>query len=153
MKHTVSCFLLALCAVLFLISAPAFGNDSPEALQDAFVAAMINNDADGLAACYAPDAVNFPVDSMIGTGPDSVRESWSGFFAVYTVKDIRLTQTRMETFGDTAAAWGLFTMMVTPVAGGEPIEMVGRFMDVAKKTENGWLYIADHASVPAAAEE
>jgi len=146
-------FLTALCTALILVSAPVLGNDSPKALQDAFVKAMANNDIEGLAACYTPDAVNYPVDTMVGTGPDSVRESWGAFFTAYTVKDISLLDTHMETFGDTAAAWGLFVMMVEPAEGGEPIEMRGRFMDVAKNIDGKWLYIADHASVPAAAEE
>ena len=146
-------FLTALCTALILISTPVFGNDSPKALQDAFVQAMANNDIEGLAACYTPDAVNYPVDTMVGTGPDSVRESWGAFFTAYTVKDISLLDTHMETFGDTAAAWGLFVMMVEPAAGGEPIEMRGRFMDVAKNFDGNWLYIADHASVPVPAAE
>jgi uncharacterized protein (TIGR02246 family) len=145
--------LLTLVAMLILLSLPVFGNDSPKALQDAFVRALEANDADGLAACYAPDAVNFPVDSMMGVGPDSVRASWQAFFELYTVTGISLSETRMETFGDTAAAWGIFTMMVEPVAGGEPVEMRGRFMDVAKIVNGNWLYIADHASVPAVSGE
>jgi uncharacterized protein (TIGR02246 family) len=140
--------LLTLLSTLFLVSAPLAANDSPEALQAAFVQALVSNNADGLAACYAPDAVNFPVDAMVGVGPDSVRESWNGFFATYTVKSVSLTDTRMETFGDTAAAWGIFTMLVEPVAGGEPVEMRGRYMDVARSFDGNWLYIADHASVP-----
>ena len=145
--------LLTLFATFTLFSTPVFGNDSPKALQDAFVQAMENNDADGLAACYTNDAVSYAVDVMAGVGPNFVRDSWNAFFAVYTVKAISLSETHMETFGNTAAAWGLFTMLVEPVDGGEATEMRGRYMDVAKKVDGNWLYIADHASVPLPAEE
>jgi uncharacterized protein (TIGR02246 family) len=145
--------LLALFATFILFSTPVFSNDSPKALQDAFVQAMANNDADGLAACYTDDAVSYAIDVMAGVGPGFVRDSWNAFFAVYTVKDISLSETHMEAFGDTAAAWGLFTMLVEPVDGGEATEMRGRYMDVAKKVDGSWLYIADHASVPLPAEE
>lgn len=128
---------------------PALGNDSPLALQETFMAAMRANDADAMAVLYTADATNFPVDSMAGVGPDSVRSAWGGFFANYRVIDARLTEKHMEVMGDTAVAWGLFKLMVEPVAGGDPFEMTGRYMDVARNFEGEWMYIADHASVPA----
>ena len=145
--------LIAIFAFIVLFSMPALGNESPEALQDAFVKAMQANDPDGLAACYTDDAVSFAVDVMVGVGPEFVRDSWKSFFMTYTIKKVELSGTYMETFGDTAAAWGLFTMLVEPTEGGEAFEMQGRFMDVAKEVDGSWLYIADHASVPASAEE
>jgi len=140
--------LFPIFTLLALFSLPVAGNDSPEALQDAFVQAMETNDADGLAACYTDDAVSYAVDVMVGVGPDFVRESWNAFFAAYTIKKAGLSDTHMENFGDTAVAWGLFSMLVEPVAGGEAFEMHGRFMDVAKMVDGSWLYIADHASMP-----
>ncbi len=145
--------LFSILTLLVLFSAPVLGNDSPEALQDAFVKAMEANDPDGLAACYTDDAVSFAVDVMVGVGPEFVRNSWKSFFMSYTIKEVALSGTYMETFGDTAAAWGLFTMLVEPAGGGEAFEMQGRFMDVAKNVDGSWLYIADHASVPASTEE
>jgi len=62
-----------IAVTMLLAASPVFGNESPQALQDAFVKALVDNDVEGLAACYTPDAVNFPVGSLIGTGPDSVR--------------------------------------------------------------------------------
>jgi len=145
--------LIAIFTFIVLFSMPALGNDSPEALQDAFVKAMEANDSDGLAACYTDDAVSFAVDVMVGVGPEFIRDSWKAFFMVYTIKKVELSGTDMEIFGDTAAAWGLFTMLVEPTEGGEAFEMQGRFMDVAKKVDGSWFYIADHASVPTSAEE
>jgi len=145
--------LIAIFTFIVLFSMPALANDSPEALQDAFVKAMEANDPDGLAACYTDDAVSFAVDVMVGVGPEFVRDSWKAFFMTYTIKKVGLSGTNMEIFGDTAAAWGLFTMLVEPAEGGEAFEMQGRFMDVAKRVDGSWFYIADHASVPAAAED
>lgn len=137
-----------LCLLTCLVSTSVFANDSPEALQQAFMAALVANDADGIAACYTADATNFALDSMVGIGPDAVRRSWAGFFAGYTVMDASLSDTHMETSGDMAAAWGLFSITAVPVDGGEPVEMHGRYMDVAKNLDGTWLYIADHASMP-----
>jgi len=145
--------LFSILTLLILFSMPALANESPEALQDAFVKAMQANDPDGLAACYTDDAVSFAVDVMVGVGPEFVRNSWKSFFMTYTIKKVELSGNYMETFGDTAAAWGLFTMLVEPAEGGEAFEMQGRFMDVAKKVDGSWLYIADHASMPLPSEE
>jgi len=130
------------------IAAPSYANESPEALQDAFMTALKANDPQGIAECYAADAVNFPVDSLIGHGPESVAASWSGFFAAFTVVDARLSETHLELHGNTAVAWGIFTIMAKPAEGGDVIEMKGRYMDVARNIDGRWLYVADHASMP-----
>jgi uncharacterized protein (TIGR02246 family) len=143
MKHWIS--LMICCA---LATVPAFAHDSPEALQQAFVDAMVANDADGLAACYTADAVSYPVDQLAGHGPDFVRAGWSAFFETFRITAVELSETTMLHGDDLAVAWGLFTMTAEPVAGGEAQTMQGRFMDVARPTDSGWLYIADHASMP-----
>lgn len=143
MKQFSSVLVLIAC-----IAAPSYANESPEALQDAFMTALKANDPQGIAECYAADAVNFPVDSLIGHGPESVAASWSGFFAAFTVVDARLSETHLELHGNTAVAWGIFTIMAKPAEGGDVIEMKGRYMDVARNIDGRWLYVADHASMP-----
>lgn len=131
-----------------LVSIPALSQDSPQALQDAFMQALRANDAAGLAACYAEDAVNFPVGALVEHGPAAVQASWEGFFAGMSVGEARLEQDHLEVHGDTAVAWGLFVIIAEPVAGGEPVELRGRYMDVARNFDGRWLYVADHASLP-----
>jgi uncharacterized protein (TIGR02246 family) len=145
--------VLCLLTCLACFSSSSFANEGPQALQDAFMAALRANDVQGLADCYTSNAVNFPVGALVGTGPESVIESWSGFFAAYKVVDARLSDTHMEIHGDTAVAWGLFTIMAEPAEGGDAIEMKGRYMDVARNMDGTWLYVADHASMPLPAPE
>ena len=145
--------LMCLLTCLACFSSSSFSNESPQALQDAFMAALKANDVQGLAGCYTSDAVNFPVDTLVGYGPESVIESWSSFFAAYTVVDASLSDTHMEIHGDTAVAWGLFTIMAEPAEGGDAVEMKGRYMDVARNMDGTWLYVADHASMPLPAPE
>ncbi len=140
-------FLFVL-AFIACVAAPAYGNESPEALQEAFMTSLKANDSQGISECYAADAVNFPVDSLVGYGPESVAESWSGFFAAFTVVDASLSGTHLEVHGDTAVAWGIFVIMAVPADGGETVEMKGRYMDVARNIDGSWLYVADHASMP-----
>jgi ketosteroid isomerase-like protein len=141
--------LLTCCICL----SPAFANESPQILQDAFVAALKANDAQGLADCYAADAVNFTVGRMIGFGPESVVENWNGFFAAYKVVDASLSEDHLEVHGDTAIAWGLFTILAEAAESGELVEMKGRYMDVSRNIDGKWLYVADHASMPLPAAE
>ncbi len=122
--------------------------ESPLALQQNFVRGMNDNDVEALAACYAADATNYPLDFMAGIGPDSARRSWGGFFAAYRILEAGLVEDHLETHGETAIAWGQFRVMAEPLDGGEPVEMRGRYMDVARNTDKGWLYVADHASMP-----
>ncbi len=140
--------LLLVVALMAAYAAPAAANGSPEALQAVFMAALRASDAQGLANCYTSDAVNFPVDALIGKGPESVAASWTRFFAAFTVIEATLSEQHMETHGDTAIAWGIFTIRSEPAEGGEIVEMQGRYMDVARNFGGRWLYVADHVSLP-----
>ena len=142
MKKTIATVLL------LLTTAHAAANETPQALQDAFMAAVISNNADAVAACYTDDAVNFTLDTMMGIGPESARRSWGSFFESFDVDKAELRETHLEVHGDTAIAWGLFLIVATPREGGEPVEFRGRYMDIARKIDGRWLYVADHASMP-----
>lgn len=131
----------------------ALAFDTPQALQDAFMAALRAGDADSLAACYTEDAVTFTPDRMIGFGPDAARESWGAFFQQHRVLSAELSEQHMTESGDLAAAWGLYTITAQPVGGGDPLVMQGRYLDVARNFDGSWLYIADHASVPLPAQQ
>ena len=144
---------MLLYAALVLAAPPAIAQDSPQALQDAFMAAVRAHDADALASLYTEDAVNFPLDRLVGTGPPSARAAWAGFFGNFRVLEAELRQQHLETHGGTAIAWGLFRILAEPRSGGEPAEFLGRYMDVARNFDGRWLYVADHASLPLPAQE
>lgn len=143
---------ITLSMVLLGMTAFAEANESPEALMDAFMNAVLANDAMGLGACYTEDAVNFPLSAMKEIGPDAVTASWQGFFDAFRVTDASLPEKHLETHGDTAIAWGLFRIVAEPVEGGEPVVFEGRFMDVSRNINGKWLYVADHASIPLPSE-
>jgi uncharacterized protein (TIGR02246 family) len=117
-------------------------------LQNGFLDAMRANNADGMAACYTADATSFGLGAMVGIGPDAVRADWNEFFKTYTLTAVELTDTHRETSGDLSVAWGQFTITATPVAGGEPVIMAGRYTDAARNIDGKWLYVVDHASMP-----
>jgi uncharacterized protein (TIGR02246 family) len=143
--------VLVVAAAVFVLTgaAPTPAQETAKALQDNFLGALIANDADAVAKCYAKDAVFFPVaGELVLEGSDAIRASWAGFFSANRVTACALSQTSGSEMGDTSVAWGLWQMTFQPLAGGEPVTMDGRFMDMAKKIDGKWRYVADHPSVP-----
>jgi len=50
---------------------------------------------------------------------------------------------------DLSVGYGTATLTMVPKTGGSPTQMTVRVTDVARKIGGKWLYLADHASVPA----
>ena len=139
-----------LCSLVFLIhfGSPLQAQATPEALQDAFFAALTAGDLDALADLYSSDAQLYPVTVMSAQGKDGVRVDWGPFLEAYTITEIEAFQQDEEIFGDTAVAWGLWAMTFVPKDGGDPSIIETRFMDISKKIDEKWYYVVDHASVP-----
>lgn len=145
-----------LCAALALAAAPAFAQESPDALADAFVAAVVAEDADALANLYTEDADSYDPSGAVQKGRAEIAATWRQFFDSYDGFTASLDRKgRHAPDKKSHAAWGLWTMAATPVGGGEPVTWNGRYLDVSVKTRDGWKYIVDHASMlaPAAPAE
>lgn len=139
----------ALFTAALLLAAPLLAADpGPKSLDDAWAKAAKANDLDGIMALYAPDALMYPPDAMEAKGKDAIRANYKGFLDTMTIRDAKLTDTHYETHGDIGLAHGHWVMTVVPKAGGDPVQMEGRFSSVAKKIGGKWLYVVDHASAP-----
>ena len=129
------------------ISMPVLAQESPTALQEAFSASIIAEDADALAALYTADADSYPPGGGVAKGTDAIAASWAGFFDGFDGFTITLDQQGEHKMSKKShAAWGLWSMSATPAGGGEDVVWTGRFLDVSIKTKDGWRYIVDHAS-------
>jgi len=138
-----------LVAVMLLATASLVAADlGPESVDQAWLKAAKANDLERLVACYAPDAVMYPPDTLIAQGKDAIRADYKGLLDTMTIRDATVSDTHYETHGDTAIARGQFTLTMVPKAGGDPITMKGRFVEVCRKIGGKWLYVIDHASVP-----
>jgi len=144
-------------AAIIALPAAAFAQNSPQALQDAFVAAVEAEDAAALAALYTEDADSYgPGGGDRTTGRAAIAEGWTHFFDGFDNFSSSLDEHGSLDMGKKGhAAWGLWTMSATPVDGGDPVIWNGRFLDVQVKTKDGSRYRVDHASMltPDAAEE
>lgn len=137
-----------IAAALSLAMSVSAADLGPEAIDQAWLRAAKANDLEGLVACYAPDALMYPPDVLVAKGKDAIREDYKNLLATMTIRDATITDAHYETHGDTAIAWGQFTLTLIPKAGGDPVQMQGRVTEVCKKIGGKWLYVIDHASVP-----
>lgn len=140
------CAAAAAAAALF---APAFAQESPDALGEAFCAAVAAEDGAALAAFYTDDAVSYGPDGSTAVGKAAIAESWAPFFDNFDGFSCTLDKQGGHQAKKHATAWGFWTMTATPKGGGELITWKGRFMDHSIKTKEGWRYVADHASMAA----
>jgi uncharacterized protein (TIGR02246 family) len=137
------------CAVaaLAVLAAPAAAQESPKALQEAFVAAVVAEDAKALAALYTDDADSYDPGGSIQKGRTEIAANWQAFFDGFDNFEASLDQKGQRKMKDAHAAWGLWTMSATPREGGDRVVMKGRFLDLSVKTKDGWKYLVDHASM------
>ena len=126
----------------------ALAQGGAEALDAAWVKAMKAQDANAVAALYAPDAVLWMPGAPEARGAKAIHDEYAGLLGTYTVTDVSLTDGHYETVQNIGVASGHFMMTLTPKAGGAPTIMGGRYSSVAKKAADGtWRYVVDHASV------
>ncbi len=144
-------FLPALAAIT-VAAAPAFAQDTPQALQDAFVTGVNAEDANAISTLYTEDAYSYGPDGSVSYGRAAIAEGWAALFEAFDGLSITLEQQGEMHKGKVAGAWGLWTMSATPVGGGDMVVWRGRYTDISKKTSDGWRYMADHAS-PVAADQ
>jgi uncharacterized protein (TIGR02246 family) len=134
---------------VFLLAACARAADSGSAQLDAaWTKAMLANDAAALGALYASDAVMYPPGAMEQKGRDAIRKGYEDMLAGMRVVAAEIKPEKYETHGDTSLGWGLWTVKMVPKAGGDPVTLEGRFLEVARKIGGKWYYVADHASSP-----
>ncbi len=129
-------------------AAPALAQESPKALQDAFIAAIVAEDADALAALYTDDADSYDPSGAVQKGRSEIAATWQSFFDGFDGFSAALMQKgELGMSKDSHAAWGLWTMAATAPEATEETVWNGRFLDVSVKTPEGWRYKVDHASM------
>jgi len=66
-----------------------------------------------------------------------------------TVTDARILETHAKTTGDLSSSWGRVSLTLTPKSGCAAATLEVRFTSLAVKRAGKWLYLVDHASMPA----
>jgi uncharacterized protein (TIGR02246 family) len=124
---------------------PAWAQEERTAT-DCFFDAFTHNDADAVAACYAPDATLWIPGAPKAKGQEQSRAMLAGWFAANTVKTFTYNQLGTRTLGDDRVTWGEFTLVVAAKDTGVETASRGRYTDVSRKIDGKWVYLVDHAS-------
>ena len=132
-----------------LLATPLHAQDGAKSVDDAWVKAAQAGDVEALVALYAPDAVLYPPDAMEARGTAAIRAMYTGMLSSNTISNASI-DAAYQTVGDLSVGFGTATLTMTPkAAGGAPQTMTVRVTAVTKKINGKWLYVVDHASVPA----
>lgn len=134
-------------AMALTAGSQVWAQDTPEALQAAFIAAVEAEDSEAIGGLFSEDADSYSPGTHHVRGRAAVAADWQGFFDAFDAISLALETHGSAGAGDTYAAWGVWTMSQTPAAGGESFTLTGRFMDVQRQVDGRWYYVADHASV------
>ena len=138
---------VSLAVALALCTGVAMAADDGPSAGACFSQAFLAADADGVAACYAEDAIIwFPGGSM-AKGRPAIRDGFAHYFSAMTVKDVRLAEMgHVMGEGGSRTAWGTYEMRMVDKASGAEVVTTGRFTDVSRRIDGRWLYIVDHPS-------
>jgi uncharacterized protein (TIGR02246 family) len=136
---------MAIAMLLGLAVAPARAQQD-ESAADCFIRTFKANDADAVTACYAADAVLWIQGQPMAKGTEQIRAAFAGYFAAYTVKDYTIEKLGGAAVGDDATAWGTYAIVAVAKDTGKQAVSLGRFVDVSRRIDGRWVYLADHAS-------
>ncbi|MGY2285134.1 YybH family protein [Pseudomonas gingeri] len=147
---------LVLAASMALLGTPAFAKDTtadvtvhsgPSEAVQAWRSALQAGDTRAIARMHGANTVVYGLDAPATRGDKAIMAGYDAMFSRYTAKvDIRDAGWIRQ--GPLLNSWGQFTLTLTPREGGEPVQVDGRFSDVAVWTRDHWQYVMDHASVP-----
>lgn len=119
-------------------------------LEAAFLKAFNEQNSDALMACYwnNPECVLMPPDMLVVKGPEAIKAAFVQMAATMKGCHLSITESHHMPMGDVVLSHGLFNLTM-PGPDGQPMNLTGRFSDVKAQKDGKWVYIVDHASMPA----
>lgn len=112
-----------------------------EALLENVQQADMNGDIDGLLASYTDDIVSMPPDRPTIVGKAALRSYYEEAYAQLSIEALAMTPEETHVAGDWAFSRGKFEETVVPV-GGEPFDVIGKFLFVYHREADGSWKIA-----------
>jgi uncharacterized protein (TIGR02246 family) len=145
--HSLMFALLFAALPLSVTSAPA--TSGAETVDQAWTKAVMAGDLNAVMALYAKDAIMWLPGAPEAKGTEAIRKSYTEFFAANTVTRASFANAHYQSGGNFSVGWGDFTLVLKPKKGGDSVTLSGRFSVIATKENGKWVYLVDHASMPA----
>ena len=101
-----------------------------------YAAAENAGDLDGIMAVFTDDAVRMPPNAPAIIGKESIRSLMQTNLEQNTYQ-LDNPPEEVQVSGDLAFARGTYTVTVTPKAGGESIQLEGKYLVVCQKQPDG----------------
>lgn len=116
---------------------------SVDSINKAFVAAVAARDTDAVVGLYSDDAHLLPPGMPRSDGHDAIRAAWAQFLRTPGL-DLNITKSEpiFTEAGDMIIDLGSYSMKMTD-AKGKPMEDVGKYVTIFKKTDSGWKIFID----------
>lgn len=105
-------------------------------------AAINAADVDRIVSFYSDDAVRIPPKGPIAFGKEAISSEVEQVFEVCTIQENDVVK-EIKVSGDLAVIHVIFSAIITPKAGGEPIEAKGDWLWVLERQANNtwsWTY-------------
>lgn len=112
-----------------------------DGVREAHVAAVNNGDIDTWVAAFADDAVQMPPHAPANRGSRSIR-TWCETFLGPFHAAFMLLVCEVRVAGDWAFERGSYRISLSPKAGGETVQDVGKYITIYERHEGGGWRIA-----------
>ena len=101
-------------------------------------AAVNAGDTDRIMALYADNALRIPTNQPAIKGKEAIRSSYQQLFENYVFQDVYLVED-VSVGSDLAVAHATWSTVITPKAGGEPINANGNWIiNLEKQPDGAW---------------
>jgi uncharacterized protein (TIGR02246 family) len=102
----------------------------------AHIAALNDGDVNAWVAAFTEDGVQMPPNAPANLGRESIRAWSQAFLAPFRV-EFTLAVDEVQVAGDWAFERGTYTITLTPKAGGEPMQDIGKYLTVYQLQPSG----------------
>lgn len=114
-----------------------------EGLRRSYEQGVAIGDPAWVAALYAEDAVLLAPGSDPIIGRDAIRAYQQGMLEAFKV-EMSIEVAEQQELGDKGWGYGVFQGKMTPAAGGEPVEITGKYLNLVQPRADGTLEIVRH---------
>jgi uncharacterized protein (TIGR02246 family) len=101
-------------------------------VREAHIAALNAGDVDAWVAAFTNDGVQMPPNAPANLGSESIRV-WSQAFLAPFRTEFTLLVDEVQVAGDWAFERGTYKITLTPKAGGEPIQDIGKYITIYER--------------------